>query len=308
MPTTRLNGPATAGLGAQVVTVGNFDGVHTGHQSLARTAVDLARRSKRTAAALTFDPHPAQVLAPERAPQALTTLEQKALLLGELGLTRVIVLPFTMSVAALSAEEFVRRFLLSILGAQCVVVGAAFRFGRGRRGDVATLRGLGASLGFDVVGVDPVQESGEAVSSTRIRGAVRGGDVRKASMLLGRPYAIEGTIARGDGRGRTLGFPTLNLSGIEQLLPLGGVYAGRCHFVGGGAWPAVVNIGRRPTFGGERTLTEAHLLGFSAEVYGRRVALDFHDRIRDERRFEGADALRGQIRADIAEAERLARR
>lgn len=293
---------------APAVAVGNFDGVHRGHQALVAAALQEARARQGTAAVLTFDPHPSRVLHPERAPSALMTLEQKAEALGGLGVEHLAVLEFTRALAGQTAEEFAHGVLVQSLGAQAVVVGANFRFGRGRAGDVGVLEALGDRMGFTVCVVPPVLHGGAPVSSTRVRQAVGQGDVREAAALLGRPYFIDGRIVRGDGRGRTLGFPTANLEVVNEALPARGVYACWCRLEAEGMpLAAAVNVGRRPTFGGEATTVEAHLLDFSGDLYGRLVRLSFEERLRGEVRFAGPEALKAQIGADVARARAVLR-
>jgi riboflavin kinase / FMN adenylyltransferase len=284
------------------VAVGNFDGVHRGHQALVAHALTDARRAGGTAVVLTFDPHPSRVLAPERAAATLTTIEQKAELLGRLGVEKLAVLPFTPDVVAQDAEDFVRRILHDMLHASTVVVGASFRFGRGRAGDVALLRRLGGRLGFEVHGMRPVLHQGAPISSTRVREALARGDASAAAEMLGRPYFIDGEVVRGVGRGRTLGIPTANVAPVNETLPGNGVYACLLRVDGEAPRPAVTNIGRRPTFGGTETLVEAHVLDFEADLYGRHVRLYFHSRLRAERAFPGPEALVEQIRQDIQKA------
>lgn len=289
------------------MTVGNFDGVHRGHQALVAQAVADARASGGTAVVLTFDPHPSRVLAPERAPATLMTLDQKAERLGRLGVDRLAVLPFTPSLAAQPAAEFARRVLHDGLQATTVVVGAGFRFGRGRAGDVALLRRLGRSLGFRVHGMRPVFHQGAPISSSRVREAVARGEVAGAAEMMGRPFFIDGEVVRGVGRGRTLGIPTANMAPVNEMLPGNGVYA--CWVRVGGSdspfRPAVANVGRRPTFGGTETTVEAHVLDMDADLYGQQARLVFHVRLRPEQTFPGPDALVAQIRQDIARGREL---
>jgi len=308
-PRTPLRWPAPA------VAVGNFDGVHRGHQALVEAAIAEARARNGTAVVLTFEPHPARVLFPERAASLLMTLDQKAEVLARLDVDRLAVLEFTRELAGHTAEEFARDILLATLGARVVVVGSGFRFGRDRDGDAAELAALGRRLGFDVRVVDPVVYEGERVSSTRIREAIEAGAVDLAARLLGRDYFLDGAVTEGEGRGRTLGFPTANVNSENETLPGRGVYACWCRLLdeppegrsGGEGLPAAVNVGRRPTFDGERTTVEAHLLGFSGDIYGRRVRLEFVERLREERRFPGPLALREQIQADVALTRALLR-
>jgi riboflavin kinase/FMN adenylyltransferase len=286
------------------VTVGNFDVVHRGHQALVAQAVADARAEGGTAVVLTFDPHPSRVLAPERAPATLMTMEQKAERLAALGVDRMAVLPFTPSLAAEPPEEFARRVLHDALEAAAIVVGAGFRFGRGRAGDVALLRRIGHGLSFRVHAMRPVFHQGAPISSTRVREALARGDVEGAAEMIGRPFFVDGTIVRGLARGRTLGIPTANLAPANETLPGNGVYA--CWFRAGGAGepllPAVANVGRRPTFGGTETTVEAHVLDVDRDMYGRPARLAFQARLRPEQAFPGQEALVAQIRQDIEQA------
>jgi len=300
-------GPGRVPLGGlrPVVTVGNFDGVHRGHQALVTAAVSRALESFGSAVALTFDPHPARVLQPERAPRSLMTLEHKAEYLAALGVDVLAVLPFTHDLAAESPEGFARVVLAGTLRARAVVVGAGFRFGKGRAGDVALLRRLGESLEFEVFAVPAVMHEGRPVSSTRIRESLAAGDVASAAALLGRPYFVEGRVVRGEGRGRTLGVPTANLDAANEILPKNGVYAARARVATGVLRPAVVNVGRRPTFGGDALTVEAHLLDFEADLYGQSLRLFFQARLRDERTFADKGALVRQIHEDKSTAARI---
>jgi riboflavin kinase/FMN adenylyltransferase len=291
--------------GSAAVTVGNFDGVHRGHQALAALTVARAREAGGAAVVLTFDPHPARLVAPDRAPGALTTLAQKEELLAGLGVDRLAVLPFDAAVAALSPEAFAREVLASSLGARHVVVGESFRFGRGREGDARRLAALGTQLGFSVGALAPVLEGGAPVSSSRVREELARGGVRAARDLLGRPYFLDAKVVRGEGRGRTIGVPTANLGTENEVLPARGVYAGRCRVPGAGWRLAVVNLGERPTFGGGKATMEAHLLDFDGDLYGARVRLEFHERLRDEERFSGVSALLVRIRQDVERAREL---
>ena len=291
-----------------VVAVGNFDGVHRGHQAPIAATVAQARDRAGTAAVLTFDPHPARVLMPEGAPSTLMTLEQKAEALAGLGVDRMAVMPFTVELSREPPDEFARSVLRGTLQAEVIVVGSNFRFGRGRQGDVGVLAALGDPLGFAVEVAPPVLHQGAPVSSMRIREALARGDVEEARALLGRRFFIDGEVVRGAGRGRQLGVPTANLRPLNETIPASGVYAGRMRPLEGngkGSWQAVVNVGRRPTFG-ETTLTvEAHLLDRQADLYGKTLRLEFAARLRDEQAFAGPDALVAQIQRDIAAARRI---
>jgi riboflavin kinase/FMN adenylyltransferase len=294
MQTVWLESLAPRGWPSVTVTIGNFDGVHRGHQALVAACLEGARAGGGTAAVLTLHPHPMRLLDPRRAPAALTTLPQKEEILGGLGVDRLVVLPFTTELAHLSAGEFARRVLVGALGVRRVVVGEGFRFGRGREGDAATLGELGTGLGFEVVVVPPVLYEGFVVSSSRVRDTLGAGEVAGARALLGRAYFVDGRVVRGDGRGR--------LETENEILPAAGVYAGRCRVASGEWHPAVVNLGTRPTFGEGATTLEAHLIDFAGDLYGSRVRLVFLDRLRDERRFAGPEALVAQIRDDVARA------
>jgi len=298
-----LSSPCPA---ASAVTVGNFDGVHLGHQALVGEMVRWARSAPGAAVVLTFDPHPARVLSPRQAKRALMTLEQKAEALAALGVDRLVALAFTEQVAGLSAEDFARIVLRGSLAACRVVVGQDFRFGRGRTGDVFGLIGLGETLGFEVRAVGPVLEDGSPISSSRIRDVLALGEVSKAGSLLGRPFFVDGDVVQGDGRGRGLGFPTANVAVRNETLPLLGVYACRMRLgFGEVPRPAVANLGQRPTFGGGQTVLEVHVLDFAGDLYGREVRVEFVERLRAESTFAGKEELLAQIGADVHEARRI---
>ena len=304
MKVIRLPRPAEVAWPRPTVAIGNFDGVHLGHQALLRVTVDDVRRAGGTALALGFDPHPARVVAPERAPLAMTTLEQRAELLGGLGVDAFAVLDFDARVAALSPAAFAREVLVGSLAAERVVVGQGFRFGRARAGDTPLLLDLGRELGFAVHVVGPVEDAEGPVSSSRVRTALRQGQIDVAARLLGRLPFIDGSVVRGEGRGRTIGVATANLAVLNECLPARGVYAG---LVGldSREHPAVVNIGERPTFGGIGMTVEAHLLGFTGDLYGRMLRLRFVKQIREERRFAGAAELVAQIQRDASAAREV---
>jgi riboflavin kinase/FMN adenylyltransferase len=285
-----------------VLTVGNFDGLHVGHQEILRIVTERARARDGEAAVYTFEPHPRKVLRPEQAPKLLTTLEQKLERIDAAGVDVAIVEPFDAEFARRSAESFVREVLHARIGPREVYVGYDFRFGHDREGSMRTLTELGPHLGFAVTIVPEVTVGGRDVNSTRIRELLGEGRVEEARELLGRPYCVRGRVVEGDRRGRTLGFPTVNLAPENEVLPAQGVYAGRLRVLGaaaGAELPAVVNVGRRPTFkeGGE-VLAEAHVIDWSGDLYGQRVEIGFLHHLRDERRFPDVEALRRQIEAD----------
>jgi riboflavin kinase / FMN adenylyltransferase len=286
---------------ASAVALGVFDGVHLGHRAILGTAVALARAGGLQALACTFDPHPMEVLQPGRAPRPITPLDERLTLIGETGVAAVVVLPFTRELAAVEPEAFVKDALLGRLKAREIVVGYNHSFGRGARGDARLLESLAGRLGFRAHVVPPTTVDGAAVSSTEIRAALQRGDVAAAARSLGRPYAIAGEVTSGAGRGRALGFPTANIAPDRSLLIARGVYLGQVH-IEGRPHPAVVNVGVRPTFGETILAVEAHLLDFTGDLYGRRVRLDFLDRLRDEMRFPSVEALKEQVARDIAAA------
>jgi riboflavin kinase/FMN adenylyltransferase len=285
------------------VALGVFDGVHLGHRAILGTAVAHAREAKMPAIACTFDPHPMEVLQPGRAPLAITTLEERLALIEGCGLDAAVVLPFTRELAAMEPEAFVSDVLVARLGAREIVVGFNHRFGRAARGDVGMLRAIGARLGFRTHVAEALMVEGVAVSSTEIRAALRRGDLEAAARLLGRAYTLYGAVAHGAGRGRTLGFPTANLSPARPVLVAPGVYACMAE-VAGRKERAVVNVGMRPTFGEATLAVEAYLLDFTGDIYGQTMTLTFVSRIRDERRFASVEALKTQIQADADEARR----
>lgn len=297
---------AVAGLrGPAVVAVGNFDGVHRGH----RAGLDLARREARKqeaeCVAVTFDPHPARLLRPDRAPKAITSFPLKAERLAAAGVERLVVVEFGHTMARTSPEDFVRRLLVGHLGAATVVQGGNFGFGRGRAGDIGTLRTLGARYGFRVLEAPSVSWEGEIVSSTRIRGALAAGDLELAGTLLGGFYEVEGAVVTGSGRGHELGFPTANLSpGGDVLVPYG-VYAAEAFLKSppDRVHRAVVHYGPRPTFRERSPSLEAHLLDHSGDV--SRVRLRFLALLRGIREFAGPDALQEQLERDVARAREL---
>jgi riboflavin kinase/FMN adenylyltransferase len=286
-----------------VVTPGNHDGVHLGHRALLAAARAMADREGLEVVAMTFDPHPATVLAPERAPALLTTIERRRELLAGAGADRVDVVRFDRTFASLSAEEFVEARLAGALRARGVVVGPDFRFGRGRAGDTETLRVLGRAHGFEVITVEPVLLDGEVVSSTRVRAMLAEGDVRAAARLLGRMHDVDGLVVRGDGRGRSIGVPTANLDCDPVLLPKDGVYAVVVK-VGSDLLPGVANLGVRPTFAAGRSV-EVHLLDVDRDLYDARVRVAFAERLRGEQRFDGVEALKAQIARDVSAARAI---
>jgi riboflavin kinase / FMN adenylyltransferase len=285
------------------VALGVFDGVHLGHRAILGAAVAHARATGSPAIACTFDPHPLEVLQPDRAPLPITTLDERLELIAACGIDEGVVLAFTRELAAMEPEAFVKDVLVDRLAARQVVVGFNHRFGRGAHGDAALLRELGARGGFGVDVIEPSTFDGVPVSSTAIRTALGRGDLEAAVRMLGRPYTLPGKVVAGAGRGRTLGFPTANIAPDRPVLVAPGVYACTVE-VAGQPRRAVVNVGVRPTFGEETLAVEAYLLDFSGDLYGQTVRLVFRSRVREERRFSSVDALRAQIADDVETARR----
>lgn len=295
-------------LSGSVVTAGTFDGMHLGHRALAELAVRRARALGVVPVAYTFDPHPAKILAPTRAPPLLISVEERVRLLLSLGIERVVVEPFDAAFSEVSAEEWVEKYLVERLAPREVVVGFNFSYGRARGGDPARLAAAGRQHGFSVEIVGPVQHQGEVVSSSRLRALLETGAVEVAAGLLGRNFALTGVVEHGDHRGRTIGVPTANLAPDAELVPRPGVYASRVFLEDGSGWDAVTNIGTRPTFDGRGHRIEAHLFDFDRDLYGQHIRLELVARLRDERRFEGIDALVAQIHADIEAARQRLKR
>ncbi len=286
------------------VTVGNFDGLHVGHQKILREVRERARATGQRAAVITFDPHPMRVLHPDRAPVMIQTLAQRLAGFEQMGLDAALVLRFDLALSRMSPEEFIEKIVVQGLRAGAILVGANFRFGHRGAGDVRLLGEFGKRDGFDVEIVPPVEVGGQVVSSTAIRAAVAGGNVADAIPLLGRPFSLTGEIRAGAGRGRTILFPTLNLAPEQELLPKLGVYATES-LVGGKLYSSVTNVGTRPTFNGAGVTVESHLLEFDQSITEGRMEVRFYAGIRDERRFSGVDELRAQIARDIEAARRF---
>lgn len=295
-------------LGPTVVVIGNFDGVHLGHRHVLTRAREVADARGLTLVAVTFDPHPMAVLRPEHAPTSLTSVESRAELLGECGADAVLALPFDRGVAAWTPEEFVERVLVTALHAAAVVVGANFRFGNRAAGDVATLRETGAQHGFDAEGI--ALDGGPQVwSSTYVRTCLATGDVAGAAEALGRPYAVRGTVVRGDQRGRELGYPTANVpTSTLTAAPADGVYAGWLRRLDTGeSFPAAISVGTNPTFDGQRERrVESYVLDRTdLELYGVEVEVSFVERLRGMVAFGSVEELVEQMRDDVERAHDL---
>jgi len=285
--------------------IGVFDGVHLGHQQVLRQTLADARQCEGLPVAITFDRHPASVLAPERAPQMIYRLEKKLATLGELGFEHIYLIHFDPEFSRLTGEEFIRGLVRDFGALASICVGRNFTFGHRRSGNVALLETLGAEHGFRVHGLAAVALDGQPVSSTRIRNAIAQGDLDAAGQMLGRAYTLCGPVVAGDRLGRRIGFPTANIESTGLVTPPHGVYAARATLQGR-SFRAAVNIGTRPTLEADRPVrqVEAHLLDFDGDLYGRELELNFIERLRDEMKFPDLEALKAQIRADLAAARR----
>jgi riboflavin kinase/FMN adenylyltransferase len=297
-----------------VLTIGNFDGVHVGHRAIMKTVIERARALGGESVVLTFDPHPRKVLQPDRAPSLLTTREQKLEALEAIGIDVAILQPFDLEFAKISPGDFVRNIVFERIRPVEVFVGYDFRFGRDRQGSMAALGEIGAKLGISVTIIPEIRINDLDVNSTRIRELLAKGEVEEAQVLLGRPFSIRSVVLEGDRRGQTLGFPTANLGPENEILPAVGVYAGEFRVLvehssgpANALYPAVINVGMRPTFfKSGRLLAEAHLLDFEGDLYGLSVELSFHYRLRSEQKFPGPKELKVQIAVDVVMArERL---
>lgn len=285
-----------------VATIGNFDGVHLGHQAVLGQLAEKADELRLPAVVITFEPQPQEFFAPDRAPPRLTRFREKLQALRRYAVDRVLCIRFNRTFSQLPPESFIERILVQGLNVRYLVVGDDFHFGHQRRGDFAMLQAAGAAHGFPVVNMHTFGIDGERVSSTRVREALAGGNLKRAEQLLGRPYRMSGRVARGDQRGRTIGFPTANLHLHRRSTPLQGVYAVEVFGLADEPLPGVANVGNRPTVDGTRSLLEVHLLDFAKDIYGCYVHVDFLLRIRAERRFESFDALKQQIQLDAQAA------
>jgi riboflavin kinase/FMN adenylyltransferase len=299
----RLEDPALT-VDESVVTLGNFDGVHRGHQALVSKTVEEARRRGIASVAVTFDPHPLQVLAPERAPHLIVTAEDKIELLGKLGVDIVVKQRFDADFANLRAEDFARELIAGRLHARKIFVGRDLRFGHRREGSVEKLIQWGSKWGFEVSIVDPVLVGGARVSSSRIRQLLQQGRVEEARESLGRHHFISGTVVRGNGRGREIGYPTANISSRTEMLPGNGIYA--TFFWFDGRWrPSASSIGFNPTFGAGPRTVESYIFDFDRDIYGQSMKLAFVKKIRDEQKFADVASLITQIGDDVKTARAI---
>lgn len=287
-----------------VVSIGNFDGVHRGHARLIERLSAAARRMRAAAVVFTFDPHPARVLRPDQAPIPLSSTDQKARLLGELGADAVVAYPTDRALLRLDAREFFDRVVRDRLEAQALIEGPAFSFGRDRTGTIEVLRQFCMEAGVILEVLEPVEIDGQIVSSSRIRRLIAAGRLDQARPLLGRPYRVRGTVVHGSGRGATLGYPTANLGRIETLLPGEGIYAGRA-WMENSRWPAAISIGPNPTFDEPVSKVELYVIGYQGSLYDQVVEVDFLARLRDIRRFDSAQQLVRQMDHDVAATRQI---
>ncbi len=287
-----------------VLTLGNFDGVHLGHQAIFKKVVERAKKIGGTSIAFTFEPHPLKVLAPERSPLLLNTFHGKMRLLEKAGIELVICANFTRAFADQNPEDFARDVLHKLIGVREVYVGYDYAFGKGREGSIASLKKMGSAYGFEVGMIEPVQVDGAVVSSSSVRDLLVNGRVEDAARLLGRHYLIEGEVVHGSHRGHSLGFPTANLKTVNELIPGFGVYAVLAR-VQGRTIKGVASIGIRPTFDSGPFSIEVYLFDFHEDIYGKEVELLFIKHLRGEARFPDADALVRQIRKDVQDAQEV---
>lgn len=298
-----------ADFGPSALTIGNFDGVHDGHRELMRRTARLACEGGFKPSVLTFNPHPAKIVAPSRAPRLITSFERRAELMAEAGIAQILILPFTAAVAQWSPEDFVERLLVAKLGAKVVVVGEDFHFGHKQAGDRSTLERLGALHGFRVELVAPISVRGERASSSLIREMAGAGRIARAARLMGRPFELQGEVVSGHGIGAKQIVPTLNLQPDSEVLPAAGVYVTRTtDLADGRRWRSITNAGMRPTFGGDAFTVETFLLDPFDGVAPSHIRVELLWRLRDERRFESPELLKAQILRDVLRAGSIHRR
>ncbi len=310
-----------------VLTIGNFDGVHLGHQKIIKEVVSEAKKIKGQSVVMTFDPHPVRFFHPDKEFHLLTLCDEKAKIIEKLGVDILLCVRFNNELASLEPEEFIKAILVDKIGAKAVIIGRDYRFGKARKGDIKLLRKESKRYGFTVKVVNPVKIKGETISSTKIRNLILKGDVKKASAFLGRPYSIEGIVVKGTGRGASiLGFPTANILSGAELIPQDGVYAvkvrieefskeraearspkrrGFSEVTEESLFDGVMNIGKNPTFGNKERTLEVHILDFNGDIMHKTIKVYFIERLRKEKRFPSPEALRKAIKKDIEEAKEI---
>ena len=291
--------------GPCAITIGNFDGVHVGHQALMRSIVAIAREHGWKAAVLTFRPHPAKIVAPDRAPKLIMTHEQRAAVMASMGIEEILILPFTLEVSRWTPEEFVKTVLVNAMKVRAILVGDDFRFGHKQAGNTDTLRELGRKYEFEVDPIEPVNVRGDRVSSSLVRKMALSGRVNRACRLLGRPFALEGIVVKGHGVGAKQTVPTLNLQPDTEVWPADGVYVSRTHDLDSArVWQSISNIGTRPTFNGDETSIETYLLEPLTGAAPQSIRVEFLWRVRDEKKFPSPAELKAQILKDVTVAQK----
>ena len=287
-----------------VLTIGNFDGVHIGHQSIMAQLVAAGKRLGLPTAVMTFMPSPDDYFQGEKSAPRIATISSRYFVLKDLGIDYMFALPFNANLAATSAEDFIRKYLVQGLNAKYILVGDDFRFGKVRAGDFAYLEGLSGELGYEVERYDTVLQDDRRISSSRVRKNLADGDLMQVERLLGRKFSMVGRVTHGAKLGRQWGFPTLNIP-IKHKLPCTGVFAVQVKGINNKTLPGVANLGSRPTVDGLKTLLEVHLFEFSGDIYGHRICVEFIEKIRDEKKFESFDDLKMQIGRDCESARQL---
>ena len=286
-----------------VATIGNFDGLHQGHQSVIQSLIELGQQLQQPTCVILFEPHPQEFFYGDKAPARLMRLREKVKYLQQLNIDRILCLRFNKRLAECTAGRFVKEILIDKLSIKGLIIGDDFRFGKGRQGDFEFLQKLGQEYRFKVFSTPTVLLENERVGSSRVREAVKQADFKLSTLLLGRPYRLSGRIIYGDQRGRLLGFPTANIRLHRQVLPLQGVFAVNVYGLAETALPGVANCGKRPTINGLRNLLEVHLLDFNQNIYGQFIEIQFLKKIRDEKKFDNLEALQQQITKDVATAK-----
>jgi len=287
-----------------VVTIGNFDGIHQGHQSVIQSLLKLGRQFQQPTCVILFEPHPQEFFYGDKAPARLMRLGEKVKYLQQLNIDRVLCLRFNKQLAECTAESFVKKILVDKLGMKGLIIGDDFRFGKGRQGDFGFLQKLGHEYGFKVFSTPTVLLKNERIGSSRVREAVKQADFKLAALLLGRPFRLSGRVIYGDQRGRLLGFPTANIRLRRKVLPLQGVFVVNVYGLAAIGLPGIANCGKRPTINGLKNLLEVHLLDFDQNIYDRFIEIEFLKKIRDEKKFESLEALKQQITKDVALAKK----
>ena len=285
-----------------VLTIGNYDGIHTGHQKIIEQVVEKARKESGTAMLMTFDPHPLSILKPDTYTRLITPLHLKKQLIEKCGIEVMFVVPFNEQFKGIAPEAFIKEILVKALGVKSIIVGYDFTFGKGGTGNIGLLKQMGQEYGFSFEAVPAITIDGEKIGSNKIRKLIMNGEVERAARFLGRPHMIEGIVVRGENRGKGMGFPTINLDTFAELVPKNGVYVTEVK-VEGTRMPSVTNIGFNPTFGGKKFLMETHILNFSRDLYDQEVIIYFHNHIRDEMKFKSIDELKERITMDVALAQ-----